>query len=595
MVKQLWMKVKGVYSEVRTYWRKPREGNYVSYKEMLFLALGCSGSIVINSLEIGFSVSCFLIGAIYKITFRDLYIIGLLAMPFNFIYSPMNMLVVDNLGNVPKKTMKAMNCYLLPTIALGVALMFMPKNFLENIVPSFPRILGWILLFNGLQIYYKKFIFKKLSKRFGKFRIWIISGCIPCFIIMMLIVYLPFNNMLYIDRLFVLNCLFGLFGLFKPFTDQRGAMQNVISPKSEERVKVNTINTTILAPVYGIMNVLMPILATYTGGLTNIATYRIIAPIFYGIGIPLCLILALGVKDKVFVEEKHETNIGFIKGFKMIVKNKYLWISYLSDNISAFSWGVINIVNVVVVYYMRQDWLLGILATVTGFCGFPGLFLAPLLIKKMGKKNVVLLARGLYMSYFVFAFLSIKLDMVWLLFVGIVAYNLFNTAGSIARDCINPDVWDYQQYISGERMESSTGIINVIGTPIVTLMTMTVPLVYEKIGFTNDWNMMYVPEMRNKIFYVTLLLSMFGHIVATIPWFFYNLTEKKHKQIMEELKNRAEKAEEPVGELCLEAAAADGSGIENGGILADVCENVAENIERKAENAEESEVKHDEE
>lgn len=539
MLKGLGTKIKGVFSEIKTYWKHPREGNFVSYKEMMFLALGCSGTIVINSIEIGFGVSCFLIGAIYKITFRDLYIIGLISMPFNFIYSPMNMIVVDNLGRVPKKTMRGMNCYLLPTMLIGLGLMFVPQNFLENIVPSFPQILGWILLFNALQIYYKKFIFQKLSKRFGKFRIWIITGALPCFAIMMLLVYLPFTEMLYINRLLVLNCLFSLFNLFKPFTDQRGAMQNVISPKSSERVKINTINTTLLAPMYGIMNVLMPILATYTGGLTNINTYRIIAPIFYGVGIPLCLILAFGVKDKVYVEEKHETNIGLFKGFKMIVKNKYLWINYISDNISAFSWGAINIVNVVVVYYMRQDWLLGIVSTVTGFCGFPGLFLAPLMIKKMGKKNVVLLARGLYLSYFVFAFLAISTNQVWLLFIGIIAYNLFNTAGNIARDSINPEIWDYQQYISGERMESSTGILNVLGTPIVTLMSMVIPLVYEKIGFTNDWNMMYVPEMRNKIFYITLLLAMFGHIAGTIPWFFYNLTDKKHKEIMDELELRA--------------------------------------------------------
>ena len=151
---------------------------------------------------------------------------------------------------------------------------------------------------------------------------------------------------------------------------------------------------------------------------------------------------------------------------------------------------------------------------------------------------MVLLGRGLYYSYFLFAFLAVKFSNAYLLYVGLILSNLFNTSGSIARETMTSDMWDYQQYISGKRLESSMGILNTLGSPIVTLIAMTVPAVYGLIGFTNDWNLLYMPDIRTRILNVTLLLCLVSHTLGTIPYFFYDLTEKKHAKIIEELEER---------------------------------------------------------
>ena len=212
----------------------------------------------------------------------------------------------------------------------------------------------------------------------------------------------------------------------------------------------------------------------------------------------------------------------------------------------AFNSGVVSLVNIVIIYMLREDWLMGIVNLLTGFFGFPGLFLAPYFAKKIGKRNMVLMARFLFYSYFIFAFLAIKFSNPYLLYIGLVLSNLFNTSGNIARDTMTSDMWDYQQYISGRRLESSMGILNTLGSPIVTLMAMTVPIVYGLIGFTNDWNILYMPDIRARILNVTLLLGIISHTLGIIPYFFYDLSEKKHAKIIQELEERKRKLDEEI-------------------------------------------------
>ncbi len=187
---------------------------------------------------------------------------------------------------------------------------------------------------------------------------------------------------------------------------------------------------------------------------------------------------------------------------------------------------------------------MGIVNLLTGFFGFPGLFLAPYFAKRIGKRNMVMMARLLHYSYFLFAFLAIKFSNAYLLYIGLILSNLFNTTGSIARDTMTSDMWDYQQYISGKRLESSMGILNTLGSPIVTLMAMTVPFVYGLLGFTNDWNILYMPDILARILNATLLLSLISHTLGIIPYLFYDLSEKKHAAIMAELEARKRQLDE---------------------------------------------------
>ena len=104
---------------------------------------------------------------------------------------------------------------------------------------------------------------------------------------------------------------------------------------------------------------------------------------------------------------------------------------------------------------------------------------------------------------------------------------------------MGPDIWDYQQWLSGKRLEVSSGVFGLIFTPFNTVIAMTIPAIYAVMGFTSDWDVLYNDAFRNKIFLVSIIIVLASTILSIIPFFFYDLTEEKHQRIIEDLKQRA--------------------------------------------------------
>ena len=115
------------------------------------------------------------------------------------------------------------------------------------------------------------------------------------------------------------------------------------------------------------------------------------------------------------------------------------------------------------------------------------------------------------------------------------------TPSSIAATAMGADVWDYQQYLTGERLDGFATIFGMILTPFSTVMAMLIPFLYTKIGFTTDWDILYEAAIRNEVINITLLVAAVAGVLTAIPYFFYDLSIDKHRKIIEELKIRAEK------------------------------------------------------
>jgi Na+/melibiose symporter-like transporter len=75
--------------------------------------------------------------------------------------------------------------------------------------------------------------------------------------------------------------------------------------------------------------------------------------------------------------------------------------------------------------------------------------------------------------------------------------------------------------------------------PFNKLIAMTVPTIYAVMGFTSDWDVLYNDAFRNKIFLVSIIIVLASTIFSIIPFLFYDLTEEKHRRIIEDLKQRA--------------------------------------------------------
>ena len=531
---------------IKANWHKPKDGDYVSNKEFLYLILGAMGSGGVSQATgfFGFSATCLLVGAIYGISFRDIYAIGLIGLPFGYVFGPIGMIIRDNLGNVPKKTMRMINRIMVPSFIAGILLFFVPQQYFESIVPSFPQLVGGLLVINVFSNYYTNFILKKLSGKFGKFRPFVIVGGIPTILSMLLIAFLPFGDMEYKTRLWVLQLIFHFYNTFISYIQQKDNIENVITPNTQERTKIIAIGNIISVIVPGMVMMLIPVLANYTGGMAALNTYRYVLPAVVVVFTPLVLFQAFGVKDRVVIEKEHKPEVSMRQGFKAVLKNKYLWILSISGLLGAVSWGSINTLNIIIIYGMRQDWLLGIMATIVGISGAPGNLFLPFIVKRLGKRNAVLFARGLQYISFVMMYYAIMGEQVYFLFFAMFVSNIFGTVSWMGNRTMTPDAWDYQQYISHERLEGCSNIFSLITNPLTMLLAMIVPTVYAAVGFTSDWNVMYFPDIRNKILLITLGLSVLGHTLSSIPLFFYDLSDKKHGAIIEELGRRAKELDE---------------------------------------------------
>ncbi|MDE5996073.1 MAG: MFS transporter, partial [Eubacterium sp.] len=104
------------------------------------------------------------------------------------------------------------------------------------------------------------------------------------------------------------------------------------------------------------------------------------------------------------------------------------------------------------------------------------------------------------------------------------------------------DIYDYQQWKTGTRLE---GFITQFGGMITTgagmITSLILPYFYEHYGLVDDYTVLYDEAVRTPIFNILIITTIISCVLSVIPMFFYNLKEKDHKKIIDELKERAEK------------------------------------------------------
>ena len=542
--------VTSFFRDLKTYWNTPKPGNYISNREFVTFGLGWGASDSADQMisNVSFAASCFLVGSIYGISFQDIFMIGVLGLPFGYLWNPINMVITDNLGRPPRNTMRFINIVLCACMAVGAALFFVPQARFERIVPGLPQILGVILVVSPLSIIYKTAVYRWLSPRFGKFAPWIVAGIAPTIAVLLLLVFLPFEQMPYHNRLWSIYLLFLLYGMFSGFTKQVSNLTYVISPNSQERLKIMSWGDFIAGVPAHLINVLFPMIAMVTGGLNNIKTFRIVIPAALAILAPFTLLLAFTVKERVILAEQHKPNINMFSGFKEVLKNKYNWIFNLYQLFMDLDNGVINIANIIFIYMLRQDWAVGLYSTLLATAANPGQILAPWLVKKFGKKPIFLAGRIATVLEMAAGYYAIASGHVVLFFIFAYLGYLFNSTSIMVRRAMQADVWDYQQWMSGERLDGCMGIFGMLFAPFTMLVTMAIPAAYTAVGFTSDWDILFSDVYRNKVFLASITLVLISTVLSIIPFLFYDLSEEKHRGIIEELKARKEEQDAAQGE-----------------------------------------------
>lgn len=534
--------VKTFVTDLKTYWDKPRPGEYVSNKEFLYFILGSGGSN--NAMNTGanltFTASCLFVGAIYGLRMMDFAMLGVVNMVLNYLFQPITMIITDNLGRPPKKTMRLINWASLAFVVVGIACFFVPQTPFEDFMPALPQVIGTKFLVQVLTTYYNILVYRKLSPKFGKYRCWVVAGILPYMVVLMLLVLFPYNELSYNDKFWVMNLMFAVWTTFATCFAQSANVQNVITPNTNERTRIISIGSFISSLLPSIYNIIWPVAAAAAGGLTSIRTYRIVLPIMLFAMVPFTLFLAFGCKDRVIQEEDHKPEINMRKGFKEVLRNKYLWITNVSSWITTFSTGAINIVNMLIIYAMRQDWFMGIMSTILGTAYTPGMLLSPWLIKKIGKKRLMLFCKYMTVACSLLSVAGVYMNSLVIIVISQYLVTMLASVMSIVTPSMTADIWDYQQYISGERLDGCMGIFGYLASPVTTVAAMVVPTIYGMFGFTSDWNILFDGDIRNRIFIVTIVLTAVTGLLSAIPYHFYDMTEQRHEEMMDELRARAE-------------------------------------------------------
>lgn len=561
-----------IFTTMKNEWNTPREGNYVPYKEYFSIFAAVGGDYTLKYLQgfLSFGTGCYLVAYYYNIPLLTFSAISVFFVAATYFWNLLNMGVDANLGFLPKKIERRYNAVYLGLAALGLLLLIfdfspiLPERIANLIntrlkgIDSFSifKIFGAHLLCNGWSGFRNILIRKKLLKKLGRYKLFSYANVIQCLIIVVLICELPLYELPLTERVWKLYLLFQLYAIFN-FVGFSHSVADNISPNPQERLFVRSFPVKISHFVQNIVNVLLPTIAgaMFIDGIKDIGMFRYLLPVFFIIS-TVVMFLGLGkIQERIPAPpiEKKEY-FSFWHCVSGIFKNKYLWISNIAGLLDSLGNGMLNMKTILLIYTWRETGLFFSLAEILiKMAGNPGQFLAPWIRKRFQYKSMIIfkyIVLAIRNSVYILAILFLGktpficgLAMFIVLFCG----DALESAVKIAESDTKIRVTDYQMYISGERLEAYQGIIGWFTTPITTIVSLIIPLMFYRVGFTSDWDVLYMSDIRMQCLIIGLGFDLAGYILMTIPYLlWWDYTDEKHAHVMETLKQRAEAGKEAV-------------------------------------------------
>lgn len=470
-------KAKNALSLAKTYWETPAKGNYIPYKEVASLSGAGFGYywVVLLASAISLDASNFIVGASIGIEPMDLQI----------------MLIVANLVGIP----------------LGI---------------------------------FRSWYYDNHHLKGGKFLPFLRRTALPMAVISLIFVWLPYENWQYTTKAVVVEIMYLLLNVFLCFYNESYTyFQQIISPNAQERANVLSISQIIYSFAPTVTNLFIPLIAGMTWGLNNIWTYRVIYPVFVIIGLVMNTIFFRKVKERLVLPKKSPEPIRIIDAVREVAKNKYYWIIQSAAWIGFLEsgYGIILSWSFVYSHGGKYESYLGLANTIIGNAALWSMIIAPFAIKALGKRNMLILINSfnvvvLIILYFTFENLLL-ICVLWFF------NNFANTFWNILQHNIQSDMRDYHQWKTGVRIDGLFGPLGMIGTVLGFFTGMFYPAIYEKMGIGSDYSVLYDDTLRNNLFHVVIICAAIGAVLNLIPFFFYDLTENKHKAYIDVLKIRA--------------------------------------------------------
>lgn len=540
-------KVKELPAYIKRNWNTPNEGEYLTLKEMLAYTLTQGGSYayLCASGMISFSAGYFS-GAVMGIATIDFSIINIISTVIGYVLmfmNPISVLIYENHGRLTKKMKIFAHCSYMGKLIIGIGCYFLPQAMFESVINGLPQLVGNMLVTGAIWDYFHWFIRRKFCAKYGRVKPFILICGIPSALMVSAIPYLPVQNLTYTNKLIVLHFAFTLMSYFYNNYVGINGLVTFMTPNSQERQKLHSIAPIISGFFSSVVSAILPMLITTTGGYLNLATYKVFIPIFTISGAALSL-LAIFCKERVIeapIEKR--AKVTFFKGAKNVLKNKYWWITNISNVIGQWHGLVGNLLSWWFVYSLRMEWFSGLAGNIVVVGMTFGNILCPILTKRFQKRNILITFRGVTILTVLGIALAVKMENIIIFMVAMFLKNTISPIVDGVNVGLHADILTYHQWKYGERADSMSGIFGWFLNPVSVTIGYIMPWLLSRIGFTSDWDVLFDSQILNNVFNLYTWGSVIGLVLLTVPFVFYDLTREKHDMCVKELQERVQALE----------------------------------------------------
>jgi len=483
--------------KLRLYWKSPMPGRYMTYKEITSLSFGGMGvkliTLCVGQMLLG--VGNTLIGNTIGIAPGPIYTLSIIAMLSGFPLTALRARMIDNTKSMKGKYRPYVLSMAVPTGILGLAFIFTPYEKIGSQLTKYIL----ILLYNiGFQFFYN------------------------------------FLN------------------------DAYGSLLNVLSPNTVERSDVHSIRSVIENFTPSLANIFLPIIARAITGqntLYDLKIYRVFYPPLLVMGVLLTILVHVNTEEKIVQSKSRVVPVRFIDSFRAVMRNKYFWILSLGSWLGFLENAFYNILSWL--YNYQGACTAGQYALISAINGNASLYpyiISPILVRRIGKRNILILSNLLNIVFIALMRPVVvragSPNIIWLMLVCVFVNGMTTGIGNNIGPALNADVRDYQQYISGERIDGMFSAVGLIGSVLGMATGVVLPAIQERAGLnravalslgydgSNVYDVLHNREYFVRICGILVVASVIGAVMNVLPYFFYDLTETKQRAMISVLKIR---------------------------------------------------------
>ncbi len=400
-------------------------------------------------------------------------------------------------------------------------------------------------------------IMDNTNTKFGKLRPYIVFAGIPTVLgIIGLCFWVPIDGST-VAKMVSIGIFYNIFLIGQQILLATYAgLSQVISPHSGERNKILTISEFIANLGPSLLQLLFPTLAAlfFANGQKDINAYRVLFPIFAIVSFALGLLVLFFVKERAVIVKEEKEQVKFMDGLKLVAKNFDFWAVSISRFFKGVKdWVVALVVWIFIYQFPQLEVYQGISTTIITFGATIGMFLSPFIMKKFGNGKsafAVFLLSAIATGIMAFVF---QIHVILFLIPMFVFYIAMGPQ-YILQTSITADALDEIQLQSGKRIEGFAQNFQAMFETLGGVASMGISLpMYAHYGLGDDYSVLTDASIREPIIRWTIIFSTLAAFISAIPFLFCKMTNKRHEEIIAELKAREAAVEASKGAIPADA------------------------------------------